>query len=176
MLQSKTLISKGLILSASEAVKSCILCPWKIFLLLPTNKKKPQGYQDWSFTSSQTPRPWTPVQPQDILGQLFPISKEIAVYLCLGHLLIPALSTNAVTLGACAIENQEQILPFQPHLFFNLPVLVSLESYMSLCIVDTVYWRITYVFCLFAALLPPCLSLFKNLSESASVERFRGEA
>lgn len=45
---------------------------------------------------------------------------------------------------------------------------------MSLCMMDTVYC--TYVFCLFAALLPPCLSLFKNISESASVKRFNGEA
>lgn len=41
------------------------------------------------------------------------LARASNVFLCLDHLLIPSLNTNADSLGIYPVENQEQILRFQ---------------------------------------------------------------
>lgn len=94
-------------------------------------------------------------------------SYDIAVFLCLEHLLIASLNTNADTFGTCAIENQEQIL------WFPSPCILQPGVHMSLCMVGTMYWRLTCILSLCSSATSMSLSLSLP---SAAVKRFSGEA
>lgn len=143
-MQSKTLNLKGWILSGE--VRTCILLPEKIFLLLLTNKKKPtQECQDWSFTWSQTPRPWIPVYAQDVLSQS--IEWHSNIVLCWA-------SADSISEHKCWYTgnmcNRESGTNSRTNcnsrlLFLPFPCILQPGVHLSLCMVGTVYWKVTCI-------------------------------